>query len=386
MTAPDLPALPPLLAWLRDDFMRGGSSEGCARAASMLERQDAELARLRAALAAQQPAAVPSAHDIRAIVQQAYMALEELQGPGFLIGGVMHYRIGLILPKLNEAIDMLAAAPAVQPSRDREADRARFTDPVFNRWLDEGISDAGHTVWDAVGDTQAAWQGWENRPHYVGEQPAEAVAPVPSAAVLLAEQVLHMDMVTERGIRARDLARQVLDTAHDVHEGECAALLRELASYLSAGGYNAPAVNPQTYREKIIWGIEQVRAAAPSAQPVAQFSGATVLPDGSAFSTASFPLPKDHWLYAPRGEWDNERDEYAECPQPILTNAQRDAVRTATRYAIRGATMCGQDQDFDPDALVLNVCYALCGPANGAVLPADAAAPSAPQTTKGDEA
>ena len=386
MTAPDLPALPPLLAWLRDDFMRGGSSEGCARAASMLERQDAEIARLQAALAAQQPAAVPSAHDIRAIVQQAYMALEELQGPGFLIGGVMHYRIGLILPKLNEAIDMLAAAPAVQPSRDREADRARFTDPVFNRWLDEGISDAGHTVWDAVGDTQAAWQGWENRPHYVGEQPAEAVAPVPSAAVLLAEQVLLMDMVTERGNRARDLARQVLDTAHDVHEGECAALLRELASYLSAGGYNAPAVNPQTYREKIIWGIEQVRAAAPSAQPVAQFSGATVLPDGSAFSTASFPLPKDHWLYAPRGEWDNERDEYAECPQPILTNAQRDAVRTATRYAIRGATMCGQDQDFDPDALVLNVCYALCGPANGAVLPADAAAPSAPQPQKGDAA
>lgn len=25
----------------------------------------------------------------------------------------------------------------------------------------------------------------------------------------------------------------------------------------------------------------------------------TVLPDGSAFATASWPLPKDHWLYAP---------------------------------------------------------------------------------------
>ena len=260
-------------------------------AQELAEGLSAETARLQAALAAQQPAAVPNAHDIRAIVQQAYMALEELQGPGFLIGGVMHYRIGLILPKLNEAIDMLAAAPAVQPSRDREADRARFTDPVFNRWLDEGISDAGHTVWDAVGDTQAAWQGWENRPHYVGEQPAEAVAPVPSAAVLLAEQVLHMDMVTERGIRARDLARQVLDTAHDVHEGECAALLRELASYLSAGGYNAPAVNPQTYREKIIWGIEQVRAAAPSAQPVA-------VPQGWALETGTggFGGKGDRWV------------------------------------------------------------------------------------------
>ena len=99
----------------------------------------------------------------------------------------------------------------------------------------------------------------------------------------------------------------------------------------------------------------------------------TVLPDGSAFATASWPLPRDHWLYAPRGEWDSARDEYAECPLPILTNAQRQAVTAAARYAIRGATMCGQDQDFDPDALVLNLCYALCGPAGGALLPADAA-------------
>jgi hypothetical protein len=89
----------------------------------------------------------------------------------------------------------------------------------------------------------------------------------------------------------------------------------------------------------------------------------TVLPDGSAFATASWPLPKDHWLYAPRSEWDSGRDEYAECPLPILTQAQRQAVIAAARYAIRGATMCGQDEDFDPDALVLNLCYALCGPA-----------------------
>ena len=30
-------------------------------------------------------------------------------------------------------------------------------------------------------------------------------------------------------------------------------------------------------------------------------SGA-VLPDGSACMCASFPLPKDHWIYAPSGE------------------------------------------------------------------------------------
>lgn len=87
-----------------------------------------------------------------------------------------------------------------------------------------------------------------------------------------------------------------------------------------------------------------------------------VLPDGSAFVVQSFPLPKDHWLYAPRSEWDNERNDYAERPKPILTNAQREAVIVAARYAIRGATMCGQEYDFDPDALVLNFAYALCGP------------------------
>ena len=91
-------------------------------------------------------------------------------------------------------------------------------------------------------------------------------------------------------------------------------------------------------------------------------SGATPLPDGSAIMTGSMPLPENHWLYAPRGEWDDTRDEYAECPRPILTSAQREAVAAAARYAVRGATMCGQEPDFDPDALVLNFVYALCGP------------------------
>jgi hypothetical protein len=53
-------------------------------------------------------------------VQQASMALEELQGPGFLIGGVMHYRIGLILPELNAVIDALAAAPAAPAAESPE--------------------------------------------------------------------------------------------------------------------------------------------------------------------------------------------------------------------------------------------------------------------------
>ena len=89
----------------------------------------------------------------------------------------------------------------------------------------------------------------------------------------------------------------------------------------------------------------------------------TVLPDGSAFFVGSLPLPKDHWLYASRCEkWDSVRDTTADTPQPILDHAWRESVVAALRYAIRGATDCGKVSDFDPDALVQNAVYALCGP------------------------
>lgn len=57
-------------------------------------------------------------------------------------------------------------------------------------------------------------------------------------------------------------------------------------------------------------------------------SSETKLPDGSAFFTASFPLPEDHWIYAPRADgWDSERDCSPDLPLPILGEAHRDAVR-----------------------------------------------------------
>ncbi|MGW8304323.1 MAG: hypothetical protein ACWGIK_00665 [Achromobacter pulmonis] len=91
-----------------------------------------------------------------------------------------------------------------------------------------------------------------------------------------------------------------------------------------------------------------------------------VLPDGSGCALASFPLPTDHWLYAAR-EYAPGAEEPKELPPPILTHAQRDAVVAAIRYAVRGATMCGKEQDFDPDALVQNAVYALCGPYGAAI-------------------
>ena len=87
----------------------------------------------------------------------------------------------------------------------------------------------------------------------------------------------------------------------------------------------------------------------------------TVLPDGSAFAVASFPLPKDHWLYV-EPEYLEGSEPPADLPEPILTHALRKQVVAAVRYAVRGATMRGMDTDFDPDALVQNAVYALCGP------------------------
>lgn len=88
----------------------------------------------------------------------------------------------------------------------------------------------------------------------------------------------------------------------------------------------------------------------------------TILPDGSAFFTASLPLPKTHWLYADR-VYEEGAEDPIELGRPILPNDMRDAVESAIRYAIRSTTNCGKEPDFDPDALVQNAAYALCGSA-----------------------
>lgn len=109
-------------------------------------------------------------------------------------------------------------------------------------------------------------------------------------------------------------------------------------------------------------------------------SSITRLPDGSGFFTASFPLPKDHWLYAPSCEgWDNERDCSPDTPLPLLSNNQREAVEVALKWAIRGATMNGKERDFDPDALMLNAAYAMCGPGIPTIEPAPQQEPLANQ-------
>lgn len=65
----------------------------------------------------------------------------------------------------------------------------------------------------------------------------------------------------------------------------------------------------------------------------------------------SFPLPKNHWLYA---EHDNVYPESD--PEKKLS---REAVVAAAKYAIRASTYNGKDLDFDPDAMVQNFLCAM---------------------------
>lgn len=72
----------------------------------------------------------------------------------------------------------------------------------------------------------------------------------------------------------------------------------------------------------------------------------TILPDGSAFFVASFPLPETHWLY--------QRD-----PDGFIGDPPTGTVRDAARWAVKAATDGGRISDFDPDAMVQNFLYAL---------------------------
>lgn len=105
----------------------------------------------------------------------------------------------------------------------------------------------------------------------------------------------------------------------------------------------------------------------PASHPVQQLAdavGGTIehverLSDGSGAALMSMPLPANHWLTKPgydeppmgfrKGTDDPERAEWAE------------KIRAAGRYAMRGATMNGTEDDIDPDALVQNLIVGMLG-------------------------
>jgi len=82
------------------------------------------------------------------------------------------------------------------------------------------------------------------------------------------------------------------------------------------------------------------------------------LPDGSGFATASFPLPKDHWLTQPG-------DNVPPMPMRVGVGTDRDRlaeqIKVAARYAVRATTMNGSVDDSDPDAWVQNMIIGLLG-------------------------
>lgn len=83
-----------------------------------------------------------------------------------------------------------------------------------------------------------------------------------------------------------------------------------------------------------------------------------VLPDGSAFGVMSTPLPKDHWLYQPY----EAPPMGLRCGTKQLVRRQlTEIVMEAAKYAMVSSTMCGQDEDIDPDALVQNMVVGLLG-------------------------
>ena len=61
-------------------------------------------------------------------------------------------------------------------------------------------------------------------------------------------------------------------------------------------------------------------------------------------AVGSFPLPKDHWIYAEPVE-----------PEPFLEFSRdiQEKLKEALRYTIQMCTVNGTDMDFDPDAMWL---------------------------------
>jgi hypothetical protein len=102
---------------------------------------------------------------------------------------------------------------------------------------------------------------------------------------------------------------------------------------------------------KTVWTSHEIAPLSPGGPGVR-------LPDGSGAFVASWPLPKDHWLYA-KG--------HNEPPMPMRkgNGPFRDQtalnIRDAARYAIRASTMKGKEMDFDPDALVQNMVIGMLG-------------------------
>ena len=106
------------------------------------------------------------------------------------------------------------------PVKDREKDRLRFSDEAFNRWLDESISDSGHTVYDLVENVCEAWHGWENSQYYT-----HPVKELTDEEILILWTSSNFVRYTENGhideIFFNKFARAILRKAQSTCNGFC---------------------------------------------------------------------------------------------------------------------------------------------------------------------
>lgn len=108
-------------------------------------------------------------------------------------------------------------------------------------------------------------------------------------------------------------------------------------------------------------GISPKDVAGMIEQAGGEVTGGAVFEDGHAFMTASFPLPKTHWLY--------EDKLYESPPMPFrigtINSEERqkweENIIKAAKYAIKASTMNGEIIDFDPDAMVRNMVVGMLG-------------------------
>lgn len=119
--------------------------------------------------------------------------------------------------------------------------------------------------------------------------------------------------------------------------------------------------------------------------------------DPSAQEIRHFGMRPDHWLYAePRADTEDVPVFYMNAERfyygledsgrsRIVANGEprywRLRIEDAVRRGIKGATGNGRIQDFDPDAMVIDIVNAICGPSANVV---SVQSPEPPQESTSD--
>lgn len=260
--------------------------------------------------------------------------------------------------KLEELRTAIARPRALQevelPSL---ASDAHWSERIKTLMAQAGLPDS-HSIYSAM------WQLVNELQHDSVEYARTAIAAagggVPQHdgryALQLADLILSMDMTTEKGQRARELARKVQE---EWHESPAELALREIAFALGVGGYNAPFVDAQQYKTKI---LEEFTALASSPQPEAAQEQRRV-PDG--VWEALQRMIEDGLLRGPNSQddartvarWRARFVAARDAPQPeaAMTEQERDILQGLREI------MEGKGTEAAPAVAQVQCKYPMCG-------------------------